>query len=120
MRRWVFLFEENKGQEEVLARKLGISSLLARLLLNRGISEPSKAKKFLNPKIEDLYDPFTYFPDLEKAIDFLIKLRNAKRKILVFGDYDVDGITATTLMYRVLSHWGWDVSFYVPHRLDEG
>ncbi|MCX7720360.1 MAG: single-stranded-DNA-specific exonuclease RecJ [Dictyoglomus thermophilum] len=120
MRRWILLFEENKGQEEVFAKEIGVSPLLARLLLNRGIRDSLQAKRFLNPKIEDLYDPFLYFPDLEKAMNFLVKLRGSRRKVLIFGDYDVDGITATTIMYRVLSNWGWDVSFYIPHRLEEG
>lgn len=120
MRRWIFLFEQNKGQEEVLAKDLGVSPLLARLLLNRGISEANQAKKFLNPKIENLYDPSLYFPDFEKAISYLVKLRKAGRKILIFGDYDVDGITATVLLYKTLSNWGWNVSYYIPHRLEEG
>ncbi|MFN3699209.1 MAG: single-stranded-DNA-specific exonuclease RecJ, partial [Dictyoglomus sp.] len=120
MRKWVFLFEQNKGQEEILAEKIGVSSLLARLLLNRGINEVEQAKRFLNPKMENLYDPTLYFPDFEKAISFLIKLREAKRKILIFGDYDVDGITATVLLYKTLSNWGWNVSYYIPHRLEEG
>ncbi|HPU43883.1 MAG TPA: hypothetical protein PLS98_06695, partial [Dictyoglomaceae bacterium] len=72
MRRWIFLFEENKGQEEELAKKIGVSPFLARLLLNRGIFDGEQAKKFLTPKIEDLYDPTFYFPDFEKAISYLI------------------------------------------------
>lgn len=120
MKKWILLFENNKGQEELLAKELGVSSLLARLLLNRGISEITQAKKFLHPKKDDLYDPSLYFPDFEKAIYYLIKLREAGRKILVFGDYDVDGITATVLLYKTLLNWGWNVSYYIPHRLEEG
>ena len=120
MRKWVLLFEENKGQEEELARKLGISSLLARLLINRGINEVNKAKKFLYPKMEHLYDPSFFFPNFEKAIKYLLKLREINGKILIFGDYDVDGITATTILYSVLSNWGFNVSYYIPHRLEEG
>jgi len=120
MRRWIFLFEENKGQEEELAKKIGVSPFLARLLLNRGIFDGEQAKKFLTPKIEDLYDPTFYFPDFEKAISYLIDLRDKKEKILIFGDYDADGITATALLYKVLSHWGWNIAYYIPHRLEEG
>ncbi|MCS7201904.1 MAG: single-stranded-DNA-specific exonuclease RecJ [Dictyoglomus sp.] len=119
MYKWIFL-QGNKRQEEELIKSLGISPLLARLLVNRGITEKKLAEEFLNPFLDNLYNPFHFFPQLENALDYIIKLRNLKKKILIYGDYDVDGITSTTLLLKVLRNWGWDVDYYIPHRLIEG
>lgn len=119
MYKWIFL-QGNKEQEEELVKNLGISPLLARLLVNRGITERKSAKEFLSPILDNLYNPFHFFPQLESALDYVIKLRDLKKKILIYGDYDVDGITSTTLLLKTLKNWGWDVDYYIPHRLIEG
>lgn len=119
MYKWIFL-PENKEQEEELIKNFNISPLLARLLVNRGITERESAKKFLFPSLDDLYDPFYFFPQLERALDYMIKIRDEKKKILIYGDYDADGITATSLLLKILRKWGWNVDYYIPHRLSEG
>ncbi|MCX7846061.1 MAG: single-stranded-DNA-specific exonuclease RecJ [Dictyoglomaceae bacterium] len=119
MNRWIFL-QGNKKQEEELIKNIGISPLLARLLVNRGITEKKLAEEFLNPLLDNLYNPFYFFPQLENALDYIVKLRDLKKRILVYGDYDADGITSTTLLLKVLRNWGWEVDYYIPHRLIEG
>ncbi len=119
MCKWIFL-PGNKEQEEELIRNFNISPLLARLLVNRGIVEEKLAREFLFPNLDNLYDPFCFFPQLENALDYIIKLRNLKKKILIYGDYDADGITSTTLLLKTLKNWGWEVEYYIPHRLVEG
>ncbi len=119
MYKWVFL-PGNKEQEEELVRNCNISPLLARLLVNRGIVEEKLAKEFLFPNLDNFYDPFRFFPQLENTLDYIIKLRDLKKKILIYGDYDADGITSTTLLLKTLKNWGWEVEYYIPHRLIEG
>lgn len=119
MYKWVFL-PGKKEQEEELVRNCNISPLLARLLVNRGILEEKLAKEFLFPNLDNLYDSFRFFPQLENALDYVIKLRDLKKKILIYGDYDADGITSTTLLLKTLRNWGWEVEYYIPHRLIEG
>ncbi|EQB63898.1 MAG: Single-stranded-DNA-specific exonuclease RecJ [candidate division Zixibacteria bacterium RBG-1] len=93
--------------------------VLCKILLKRGINSRQEAEKFLNPAFSDLIDPFV-LPDLEKASDRIILALKNKEKIMLFGDYDVDGITATALLYLCLSHLGGEVSYYLPNRLLEG
>lgn len=102
-----------------LARALGISPLLAQCLLNRGLSEPAPAAGFLEPRLKRLSDPFL-LPNMARAVDRLLAARARAEPVVVFGDYDVDGVTATTLLTEVLRALGWTVQFYLPHRLEEG
>jgi len=119
MYKWIFL-NGDKEQEEELIKSLNISPLLARLLVNRGINNKESAKNFLFPNLDNLYDPFLFFPKLENAIDYIIRLRDLKKKILIYGDYDADGITSTVLLLKFFRKMGWDVDYYIPHRLYEG
>ncbi len=102
-----------------LARQLEISPLLARCLLNRGLDQPAAARSFLQPRLKDLADPFA-LPDMALAVDRLLLARERREPIVIFGDYDVDGVTSTTLLLEVLQPLGWLVNAYLPHRLDEG
>lgn len=102
-----------------LASKLGISPLLAQCLLNRGLSEPEPIARFLEPRLKDLADPFQ-LPGMAAAVDRLFHGRNTGERVVIFGDYDVDGVTATTLLTEVLRRLGWPVDYYLPHRMDEG
>ncbi len=109
----------NHELERQLADELGISSLLARLLINRGIKDSLSAKLFLSPQLTQLHDPYL-LNDMAPAVERLRQAKAKKERILVYGDYDVDGITGVTLLISVLKKWGSQVSYYIPHRIKEG
>lgn len=102
-----------------LSHKLGISPLLAQCLLNRGLSEPEQIQRFLAPRLKQLADPFL-LPDMRAAVDRLLAGRAQGEPLVIFGDYDADGVTATALLIEVLGGLGWTVHHYLPHRMDEG
>ena len=102
-----------------LASQLKISPLLAQCLLNRGFSEPSAIQQFLQPRLKNLADPFL-LPDMDAAIRRLLRAREQNEPLVIFGDYDVDGVTSTALLLEVLRPLGWRVDFYLPSRMDEG
>jgi single-stranded-DNA-specific exonuclease len=102
-----------------LASQLKVSPLLAQCLLNRGHREPSAIEKFLQPRLKNLADPFL-LPDMEKAVQRLLRAREQNESLVIFGDYDVDGVTSTALLLEVLRTLGWRVDFYLPSRMDEG
>src|SRR4026209_367679 len=97
-----------------LASALKISSLLAQCLLNRGLSEPDPILQFLQPRLKQLADPFL-LPDMEIAVTRLFQARERGERLVIFGDYDVDGVTATALLTEVLRKLGWTVDYYLPH-----
>src|SRR5260370_77399 len=102
-----------------LAASLKISPLLAQCLLNRGISEPAAIEDFLTPRLKNLADPFL-LPNMTAAVERLLRARERDEPLVIFGDYDVDGVTSTGLLAEVLLGLGWQVEFYLPHRMDEG
>jgi single-stranded-DNA-specific exonuclease len=102
-----------------LSRELRISPLLAQCLLNRGLSEPEPIRCFLQPRLQQLADPFL-LPHMRTAVDRLFRARAAQEAVVIFGDYDVDGVTSTALLSELLLALGWTVQHYLPHRLDEG
>jgi single-stranded-DNA-specific exonuclease len=102
-----------------LARQHQVSPLLAQCLLNRNLSQPDAISAFLEPRLRQLSDPFR-LPNMAAAVDRLWRARQGREPIVVFGDYDVDGVTATALLLEVLGGLGWNVTFYLPHRMDEG
>ncbi len=105
--------------QDIFHKELGISKVCAQVLVNRGINTLGEAKKFLDIKLDDLLDPYS-FSDMHKAVSLLARAVRKKEKIMVFGDYDVDGITALTLMKETLKKKGLDVIHYLPHRIKEG
>lgn len=103
-----------------LARKLGVSPLLGQLLVNRGITDHEKASAFLAPDIEQLHDPFL-FKEMGQAVDRLEKAVKNQEQVLVYGDYDVDGVTSVALIIRVLGKLlPGKILYYIPKRLEEG
>jgi single-stranded-DNA-specific exonuclease len=104
---------------EFLARQLNISPLLAQCLLNRGFSEPEPISNFLEPRLKNLADPFL-LPNMQSAVKRLFAARANAEPVVIFGDYDVDGVTSTALLYEFLTALGWRVQYYLPHRMDEG
>lgn len=110
--------EEQKLESE-LARRYANCTPVSELLVQRGISSVAEAEKFFHPSLRDLHDPFL-MPDMDKAVDRLNRAMGSKEKILVYGDYDVDGTTAVALVYRYLQNFYSEIDFYIPTRYDEG
>ena len=104
---------------EPLAVRLNISPLLAQCLLNRGLSEPAAIEKFLAPRLKQLADPYL-LPNMDVAVVRLLRANKENEPLVIFGDYDVDGVTSTALLLEVLRRLGWQVDAYLPHRMDEG
>ena len=104
---------------EQAARRLGVTGLVAQVLHNRGLSSVESARSFLTPRLAELYDPAL----LTGAVEAARRIAHAvskKQRIVLYGDYDVDGITGIAILHAVLRMVGADVRFYIPHRLDEG
>jgi single-stranded-DNA-specific exonuclease len=102
-----------------LAAAARISPVVAQLLLNRGVNDPGAAKRFLDAQLTGLHPPLA-LPGVEAAVERIVCALKEKRRICVYGDYDVDGVTGTAVMLRVLGKLGADVQFHVPLRLSEG
>jgi single-stranded-DNA-specific exonuclease len=118
--RWVLDHHHDEEQIGNLAKELGIPKLLSRILLNRGICDFDEARTFFRPDLEKLHDPFL-MKDMEKAVDRLNHALRKGEKILIFGDYDVDGVSGSSLLYLVLSSLvDSKVSYYIPDRISEG
>lgn len=105
--------------QNTFQKELGVSKILAQILVNRGISSAKEAEKFLNVKLEHLLDPYS-FTDMHKAVGLIKKAGENKERVMVFGDYDVDGITALALLKDTLLKMGLDVVHHLPHRIKEG
>jgi single-stranded-DNA-specific exonuclease len=102
-----------------LADALEISPLLAQCLLNRGLGGAEESSRFLQPRLKNLADPFL-IPNMAAAVDRLLTARQRGELLVIFGDYDVDGVTSTALLTETLGALGWRVERYLPHRLEEG
>ena len=110
--------DEKKAAKE-LGEKLNISPILAFLLIRRGISTESGAKRFFHPQLADLNNPFL-MKDMDVAVDRLNDAMGRKERILIYGDYDVDGCTAVALVYRFLQQFYSNIEYYIPNRYEEG
>ena len=106
-------------QRDKLAADLAISPAICSLLVMRGVSTAAEAKKFFRPQLADLYDPFL-LKDMDKAVERLNLAMGRKEKILIYGDYDVDGTTAVSLVYKFLRTFYTQLDYYIPDRYDEG
>lgn len=113
------IYQTNEEKVEKLQEKYKLNRLLSTLLTNRGITEEAEITKFLNPKRSDFYDPFG-MPDMEKAAERILKAIKDKEQIIIYGDYDVDGITSVTVLKSFLEERGIQVNVYIPNRLNEG
>ena len=110
---------ERKQAAKELAEKIGMSPILADLLIRRGIKTESAAKRFFRPMLSELIDPFL-MNDMDIAVDRLNDAMGRKERIMVYGDYDVDGCTAVALVYKVLQQFYSNIEYYIPDRYEEG
>ena len=110
--------KESQAEKE-LSAKLNVNPVLARLLIKRGITSEPAAKRFFRPQLADLIDPFL-MKDMDVAVDRLNDAMGRKERILVYGDYDVDGCTAVALVYKFLRLFYSNIDYYIPSRYDEG
>ena len=117
-KKWEF-YEGNNEKIIEIAKKHNISELLTKILVNRGIIDDKEIDTFLNPTRNDFYDPYL-MPDMEKAVERIIKAINNQEKVMIYGDYDVDGITSITVLKKFLEERGLKTGHYIPNRLEEG
>ena len=110
---------EHENAANELGNKLGISPLLSSVLIRRGIRTESAAKRFFRPQLNDLINPFL-MKDMDTAVDRLNDAMGRKERIMVYGDYDVDGCTAVALVYKFLQQFYSNIDYYIPDRYDEG
>jgi single-stranded-DNA-specific exonuclease len=117
-KRWTILKADDE-KVKALQSELKIHPALCKILVQRGIENFEQSKNYFRPSITELHDPWL-MKDMDKAVERIIKAVNSKEKILVFGDYDVDGTTAVSCMYRFLKKFHSLLDFYIPHRYKEG
>ena len=119
-KRWEVKAQGDPAAVAAIAAGTGISPVLADLLVQRGIDTVEKAKKFFNPQLSDLHNPFL-MKDMEAAVKRVEEAVKRGEKIMVYGDYDVDGTTAVALVYKFLRQIGHtNLMFYIPDRYTEG
>lgn len=111
--------QPNLPLQKKLAAELGISPVLAQVLINRGIKSSQEAQKFLEPELADLLSPFQ-MQDMQRAVARVMQAAQLSQKVLIFGDYDVDGLTSVALLKACLERLGITVLHYIPHRINEG
>lgn len=117
-KRWKIL-EANEANIITLQESLKINKTLCKILVQRGFEDYEKAKAFFRPSLNELHDPWL-MKDMDKAVTRLTSAFSSNEKILVFGDYDVDGTTSVASMYQFLSAIYHQVDYYIPHRYKEG
>ena len=113
------LYNTDEVAVEKIIKSQNISRLLATCLVNRGIIDIDNLRIFLEPTRNDFYDPFE-MPDMKKAVDRIIKAIDNQEKVIIYGDYDVDGITSTVVLKKFLNEHNLNVDYKIPNRLNEG
>lgn len=115
LKRWII----KKPDKNNDVNQGNINAYILRILSNRGINNEEAIEKFISPKLDDLYDPFL-LPDMLRAVDMIKNYINDKKKIVIYGDYDADGITSTSILLNFFKEIGACVDYYIPDRMDEG
>lgn len=111
--------EQEILKADTLSKEAGINPILCRLLNKRGITTPEEAKRFFRPSLTELHDPFL-MDGMDAAVERINEALGRKERILVYGDYDVDGTTAVTLVYRFLQQFTTNIDYYIPNRYNDG
>ena len=111
--------EVNEDIIDKIANEFNISKLVASIIASKGLKSQDEIEIFLHPRRTDFHDPFL-LPDMEKAVERVIEAINNNEKVAIYGDYDVDGITSSTVLHRFLKDRGLDTDIYIPNRLSEG
>lgn len=117
--KWILKEQADPEKVERLCAEVGIDRVLSSLLVHRGVETFEQARAFFRPSLDDLHDPFL-IKDMDNAVERLHKALEGSEKILIYGDYDVDGTTAVALMFSFLKRFTSKVDFYIPDRYDEG
>ena len=117
--KWILKEPADPAKVERLVAEVGIDRVLAELLVKRGVETFEESRAFFRPSLDNLHDPFL-MKDMDKAVERLDKAIRSKEKILVYGDYDVDGTTAVALVFSFIRRFTAEVDFYIPDRYDEG
>lgn len=119
-KKWIVIEPGNPALVRQLASELGIDQTLANLLVQRNIRTQSEARAFLRPQLDQLHNPFL-MKDMEEAVTRLSRAIDSRERIMIYGDYDVDGTTAVSLVYSFLRKFGEDnLDYYIPNRYTEG
>ena len=117
MENWVI--KNKKADFHKIMQDCGVSEVVARCLVNKGLTETKEILSYLNPRFDSLHDPYL-MKDIVKAVDLLTDKIEAGRKIRIIGDYDVDGVVATYILYRTLQRLGAAVDYEIPDRIKDG
>lgn len=117
-KKWEF-YDTDEELVQKLSQELKVSSILITILMNRKTTDPEKIRIFLNPTRKDFYNPFL-LNDMEIAVERILKAIEQKEKVLIYGDYDADGITSITVLKKFLEERGLTADYYIPNRLEEG
>lgn len=117
--RWTLVDPPSRQKTEELAKAINVPEIIAHILILRGISNYEEAKKFFRPQLTDLHDPFL-MKGMTEAVDRLLQAIEKKEKILIFGDYDVDGTTSVAMLYLYFTQLGNEVMIHIPDRIKEG
>lgn len=116
--RWI-LRQPDPAKVRQLANELSLHPIAARILVSRGLDNPAEAERFLSSSLGDLPDPFT-MKGMDRAVERLIRALRQQEKVVVYGDYDVDGVSSSAMLVSFLRELGGKADYYIPHRLDEG
>lgn len=109
----------DSARQSILVNQIKVHPIIAQLLVNRGLDLPAQAQLFLRGEMPQLFNPFL-LTDMDKAVERLERAKKNHEKVLIYGDYDVDGVTSSALLRRLFKYMGIDASNYIPHRMDEG
>lgn len=116
---WVIKDKGDKTVTRQLSLALGLPESIAGLMVQRGLVSPADARAFFDPSLDDLHDPFR-MKDMNRAVDRISSAIAKNERILVYGDYDVDGTTSVAMMYSFLANQYTNLDYYIPDRYDEG
>ena len=117
--RWAFAAPPEAGIVARLSKEINVPEAIARVLILRGIDDYDKAKAYFRPSLDLLHDPFL-LGDMGKAVDRVVAALERKERVLVFGDYDVDGTNGAAMLYLFFRSLGMDATYYIPDRVKEG